>query len=482
MKKNGYLLLELLQNFDKNEKKRFQKFVAASFFGAGEAVANLLDVLLKHLKKGKVEQLSLALIYGELFGIEVKHLTDLQHNWLYVKMSLLLKYAKQFLMIDYLLEKETLQTEIIQEILLSRKQHRLYQQFFKKQQRQSQETIKSAEFYKQQYVLESGAFQYAQQNGTLVKKNNSFEIKHSLGLYYLLHQLDFHLIELSLEEFAAIHQTDNTIFEAIQPLLQLPQFANHPLVKVYQSLIHLISKKTDLAFANLRADLETHHAEIPIDNLINFYNTMSNFCILQIRKGKAEYNRYQFDLYQSMDEKNLLIIENQMLIGNLRNIVNLSCRVNEFDWAINMLHKYESFIPENIRSAVKNFNLGTIAYYKKKYQQAIDYLFPLPTINLSHDINRRSIMIKSFYELDSDYKETTHTLFRSFEKYIREHKSLTSKSKTSYKNFIRTLINLYRIKHNVTKMQLENVKQKLVVQKLNSNKSWLLEKIEEQDN
>jgi len=477
MKKNGYLLLELLQNFDKNEKRRFKKFVASSFFGAGEAVANLLDVLVMHINKGSVEQLNLALIYGELFKIEVKYLTDLQHNWLYVKMSLLLKLAKQFLMIEYLMKEKALQTEILQEILLNRKQHRLYEQFFKKQQKQLQQTLKSPGFYKQQYILESGVFQYAQQSGTLARKNNSFEIKHSLGLYYLLNQLDFHLIELSLEEFAAIHQTDTSIYEAIQPLLQLPQFANHPLVKVYQSLIELISKKTDLAFTNLRTNLETHHSEIPVDNLVNFYNTMSNFCILRIRKGKPEYNRFQFDLYQSMDEKNLLIAKDEMLVGNLRNIVNLSCRVKEYDWAVRTLNKYESFIPENIRSAVKDFNLGTIAYYKKDYQKAIDFLFPLPTINLSHDINRRTIMMKAYYELDDDYLETTHTLFRSFEKYIREHKSLTGKSKTSYKNFIRTLINLYRIKHDVTKMKLENVKRKLEAQQLNSNKNWLQEKI-----
>jgi len=103
----------------------------------------------------------------------------------------------------------------------------------------------------------------------------------------------------------------------------------------------------------------------------------------------------------------------------------------------------------------------------------------LPPINQTHDINRRSLMIKSFYELDTEYKETTHTLFRSFEKYIREHKSLTTKSKTSYKNFIRILINLYRIKHNETKMQLSNLKEKLEAQKLNSNKTWLQEKIAE---
>jgi len=41
------------------------------------------------------------------------------------------------------------------------------------------------------------------------------------------------------------------------------------------------------------------------------------------------------------------------------------------------------------------------------------------------------------------------------------------------------LINLYRIKHGVTKMQLSNLKEKLEAQKLNSNKSWLLEKIKE---
>jgi len=235
--------------------------------------------------------------------------------------------------------------------------------------------------------------------------------------------------------------------------------------------------KTEPAFFQLTKNLEQYGSAIPIENLINFYNTLLNFCALQIRKGRTEYYKKQFELYKKMDKKNLLFTNNQIHIGNLHNIVLAACNANEYGWAVQMLNKYYTYLPIHLREEVKNYNLGVIAYYKKDYQLAIDYLFPLPTINLSHDINRRSLMIKSLYELDSDYKETTHTLFRSFEKYIREHKSINSKSKTSYKNFIRTLINLYRIKHSVTKMKLDNVKQKLEAQKLNSNKSWLLEKI-----
>jgi len=35
-----------------------------------------------------------------------------------------------------------------------------------------------------------------------------------------------------------------------------------------------------------------------------------------------------------MDEKDLLFEEYQIHLGNLRNIINQSCRLQEFDWAV----------------------------------------------------------------------------------------------------------------------------------------------------
>lgn len=478
MNKGSYFVIELLQRFDKKELKDLQVLANCSYFNTERKVFLLLNILIKKIKdKAYLTEDSLVTVYNELYQVNLVVLNKRQLNNIHAKMSLLHNLVQQFMCLESLKKSEKTKTYLLQEQLLVRKQYRSFQKFVKVQKKYLQKVERDAEFYEHQFIIEQGQLSYAQLTGTLSKQNNIASIKENLSLYYLIHQLDAYLMELYLNELTSTHHTDLSYYHALQPLLKLALFANHPLLLLYQSVIKVMEAKTDATFFQMVEDLEFYGSSIPIDNLINFYNSLLNFCVLQVRKNNTEFAKHLFSLYQKMDTKNLLLTNGQIHIDHLHNIVFASCTVEKFDWAAHMVEKYYDYLPKNIRAAVKNYNLGAIAYYQKDYQLAIDYLFPLASINLSHDINRRSLMIKAFYELDSKYEETTHTLFRSFEKYIREHKSLTSKSKTSYKNFIRTLINLYRIKHGVTKMKLENLKQKLEAQKLNSNKSWLLEKI-----
>jgi len=479
MKKHTYLIIELLQSFSKKELKRFQQMVAAPFLNSDDKLVELLEILITHCIKYFEQNFDLTIAYNQLFHTKFKKLDTKQTNLIHSKMSLLLGLAQQFLMLQTLQDNATTKTALLQEALLAKKQYRLYEQSFKKEKKALQGVAKGIEYYEHQYILENNHLNYYQATGSISNQNNLYEVKESLSFNYLFNQLDAYLLELSLAEFSTAHKVDYIFFNALKPLLEIHQIKAHPLIKVYQCVIDLLRRKTDKEFFILIKNLHMYASVIPKNSLINFYNSAVNFCALQLRNGKKNYGRHLLDLYKTMDEKDLLFDKYQIHLGNLRNIIIQSCKLKEFDWAIEMLNKYEVFIPLNIRQAIKNYYLGSIAYFKKDYQLAIDYLFSLPNINLSHDINRRTTIIKAYYQLDVDYLETTQTLFRSFEKYIRDHKSLTSKSKTSYKNFIRTLINLYRIKHNATKMQLESVKIKLKAQKLNSNKSWLLEKVGE---
>jgi len=256
----------------------------------------------------------------------------------------------------------------------------LYEQFFKKEKKALEDAVKGIDFYEHWYVLENGNLNYHQISRKPRRQYNLTGIKENQSLYYLLTQLDLYLLELSLAEINSAHHVDHSFFEAFAPLLQLPAIQSHPLIKAYQSIIDLLLKKTDQVFFVLLKDLHEHTSEIPRDSLVNFYNSAVNFCVLQLRKGKSAYNRHLFNLYKTMDEKDLLFEEYQIHLGNLRNIVTQSCRLEEFDWAIEMLNKYEAYIHRNIRKAVKDFYLGTIAYFEKDYQLAIDYLFPLPNI------------------------------------------------------------------------------------------------------
>jgi len=120
-----------------------------------------------------------------------------------------------------------------------------------------------------------------------------------------------------------------------------------------------------------------------------------------------------------------------------------------------------------------------LAFYEKDYNLALHYFIRVEPIDINYDVNCRVLLLKSHYEVDKDYDERTVQIFRSAEKFFYENKALTSYSKKGHRNFIRTLINLYRIKHFATKMTKDRLRGKLEQQDINVDKNWLFTKIEE---
>jgi len=183
-----------------------------------------------------------------------------------------------------------------------------------------------------------------------------------------------------------------------------------------------------------------------------------------------------------MHNKNLLINNGLISINSLKNMVTMGCRVEEFDWTEQLIVHYRSFIREAVRNSVYHFNLGAVAFYKKDYEVAHDKFIQVDKINTTYDINTRVLILKCLYEKEKNYSEPTMQAFRSANKYFKDNKSLPAKTRTGYTNFIKILIKIYRLRHNVntTKADVERIKEKLDTQKVNSDKRWLLEKMEDQ--
>jgi len=481
--KKSYLIIELLQSFTEKEWKGFEQYLSCGFINTNEKLIILLKLLRKEMHRFDSADQFLKLMHEKLFGVKLNnsiYLTERQKNNVQAKISILLKLAQDFLQLLALRTNEKVGIVLLQQQLLERKQFRLYKQRIKKWIRRSESETENVNYFEHQFFVSRNQIDYV----TLqAKKDLSLHLqslKYNLNMFYLLNQLDYYLVETSLSTQSKLNEINHQSLNVLKHLLELSPYNQHPLLKIYRLVIELFEDRTEPVFLKLVKLLDELAKEVHKDSLANFYYSLINFCVSKSYEGENIYKKHQIEMYRIMDEKNLLLLENnQMQIADLRNMVLQSCRIDEFDWAIHIVNKYYKHINKKVGNDVKAANLGIIAFYQNQYQQAIDYLFPLQSINLAYDVNRRTIMMKCYYELDENYLETTHQLYRSFETYIQGNKVLTSKSKTSYKNFIRTLINLYRIKHSVTKMQLESVKIKLKAQKLNSNKSWLEEKMGE---
>jgi len=232
--------------------------------------------------------------------------------------------------------------------------------------------------------------------------------------------------------------------EAVEALAVTPPYHQIPQVRIYLVAIRLIKEKKGKIYTQLLDLLKLYRHEIPARKLNDFYLVLGNFCISQIKRGQITYYRHLFDLHRIMDKQELLLEDGLITPGKIRNIISAACRVDEFEWAGHFIEKYYPFVRNDVQDDIRNFNLGVVAFYQKNYAVAIDHLYDVAPIDLNYDLNRRMMLVKSHYEVETEYKETTAQVFRSVEKYIQQNKLLTQRNKTAYKNFVRLLINLYR--------------------------------------
>jgi len=321
---------------------------------------------------------------------------------------------------------------------------------------------------------------YLHRSGRLNKEDNLQELVYQMDIHYFLNKLSRYITLLTLE--GATKKTyDISTMEATSHLLDLPQYAQHPLIQVYRTTINLMQQQSEATYRHLLDLLDNYAALIPEKDLNGFYIVATNFCVRQIKKGLFSFED-MFDLYKVMDEKNLLVEGDFIPVNKLKNTITAACRIYNFEWAEKAIEKYHDFIRKSVRESVYHFNLGVISFYKNDYKQALHHFVRVENVNLNYDIDSRMTMMKSHYEIDKEYDERTLQIFRSTERFFNANQSLSTIDKKAYKNFIRTLINVYRIRHRATKMTLESIQEKLNRQEVNSDKKWLEEKIAELSN
>ncbi len=477
------LLIDLLNSFSEIELNRFSRFVNAAYFNTDQYVTKLLDLLQTHIiRQTAFNTISQSKIFQQLnYKSEIvgTTLNKRQNKILHAKMSDLLKLAKKFLYIETIQELTASEKELLYRRLLDKKQYQLITRSLAKDKKLLRHiTAKDIAYYNFSFQVEKAKFMQMHQTGLLLKKDNLPELTESLDLYYILNKLSLHVAALSLANASAQKEYDFSAMEAIAPLLDLPQYANQPLVKIYRCVIKLIQAGNDTIYHQLLTLLEEHASVIPQHNLNDFYIAASNFSSAQIRKGNVTYSKKLFQLYKIMDAKNLIIESGFVPIKKLKNAITLSCKVKEFEWAKMMIDKYRPAIKKGQRDSVWHFNSGLIAFYQNDFKTAISHFIRVDKINLAYDVDCKIILLKSHYEMDKDYDERTMRIFRSAAQFIKNNKLLPKAHKKGYQNLINIVISLYRFRHKAGKQSLERIRKKLEGFDMVGDKEWLLEKIQ----
>jgi len=487
MKKNNlitqnYILLKLLQSFQEQELNHFEQFVSTKYFNTDQRIIILLRALRKDIiRKKAFDDHSQAKVFTQVFDkpLTLKILNQKQKKLLVARMSDLTKLAKRFLAIEALNDNKACEIELLQEKLLEKKLFSLARKESKKNQKKLA-AISAKKIGNFAAILQNeiGQMNVLYKSGLILKEDNLTEVDTALDLYYLINKLKLFITASSIKNVSK-KSYDFATLAPIKALLDLPQFLEKPIIKVYLAVIHLIENKQESTYFSLLSLLNQYAVFIPDEDLKDFYKVAVNFSIHQIRTGNIKYSIEVYKLYYVMDHKNILLEGGTIDIGILKNIVTSSCHVEKYGWANQIVEKYYPYTKKTIQNSVYHFNLGVINFYQKNYQDSISHLIRVDKINLVYDLDCRLYLLKAHFQLDTHYDERTTQILRSAERFIVNHQVLPTTHKKSYKNFIKVLINLYRVKHQVGKKTLDTIHNDLLTTDFITDKKWLLNKIAE---
>lgn len=476
------IVINLLNSFNEIEKERLMTFLSNDYFNRDTSLPILLQSLIKHTKgENQISIETLHEIYLSIFSDRIdKSLSKKQKNAFDIKMSVLLQKMKRFLVVENLENHPAVERKILYQSLLDKQQLNLcYRQIKKDKKALQSNRAKDLTYFETAYEIENAYMNYLHAQGVFTKNIDYNKIVEYLDASYLLKKLQLHSTALSISRVFRALQYDFSTIEHVKELLFSNNYEQQVYIRIYQQIIQLMNHDDDQVYFDLLELLKVYEAQINIGSLSDFYNVACNFCIHKIKKGHLNYNQYLFDLYKKMEQKNLLTKNGIMDINKLKNIVPLSCKLGDFEWAAYLVKKHHKNINHSDSKSVYHFNVGVIAFYQSNYQNAIYHFIRVDKVNLLYEINCRMLMVKAHFELDEEYDERTMTIFRTIELYMINNNSLKASQKRGYKNFVRMLINLYKVKYQVGKGTPEKIIDKMNQLEFISDKKWLIEKVHE---
>lgn len=480
--KAPYLVVELLESFSEKEIKGLQKIVSCSYFNTDRYVIKLLEVLIKKvLHQTNISQVIQLRLYNQVFSdkTQVKdELDQKQKAILRSKISSLTRLAERFLIIETLEQSDVHQYDLKLNALLKKKQYRLFSKHLKKAEIQCGNELEKMNNFEFKFKLEDCKLKYLFLTGQWLKEDNLNRLIKIVDLDYLNKRMEFTITALTFRtrkpkidyDLSLPKLTEQEIFKQYIDL-------KYPYLSINMASIQLSLLGTNESYRQFFELLKKNQDFFHKEELKSYYNIALNHCARMIKKGLIRYSQEYVNLIKILDKKELLHISISLQL--LKNSITNGCKIGDFKWAIYINEKYTKNMNPKFRKDVLMYNLGYIAYEQKSYLKAIDHLLEVNNFQKSYDIDKRILLIKSYYELEKHYTEPTAQLFRSIEAFVMNNKLYTDVNKKVYKNTIRIFYNLYRYKHGVGKMTLDTLQEKIEQAEYVTSKAWLLEKIEE---
>ncbi len=468
-------LFDLLSKMDVYERNRFLKYVRSPFFNEVKELVELLKFYLPFFKKNKPILLSKEEVWAKLSFTEIYN--DVKFRRLNSDLS---KLAEQFLAYLAYESYPTRNANNLLKIANEREIDKLYHTAYKSAKNTQEKWVyRNADFHYEQYRLET-EFHSMLERGNRTAQNLLPAVE-QLDKFYLSEKLRF-LCSLLTYKNVVNAEDEMLLVNEILQHLQIQKYDDEPAIAVYhQALLSLMHPEAVEHYHQLKVLLAKFSAYFPAEEARNLYIVAQNYCIKKVNAGNSYFLNELLDLYKALINTQLIFKgniqeDNVLSPWTYKNIITVSLRVGELDWALKFIEDFKDYIPEMYRDNAYTYNLAKYHFYLKDYDEVISLLINVDYQGVFYILDAKSLLLKTYYETDENAALTS--LMDSFKVLLNRKKMVAPNYRKMYKNLIRYIKKIRNIRDG-GKKNIEEVEKQLTAESQVADITWLKEKIEE---
>lgn len=492
-------LTEIFKTFDKDEVKKFGRFIRSDYFNTNERITLLFKTLKKFYPSFDDPKLTNEYLFKEIYGS--RKFDDKTFRYLLAELMELAERFISFSPVETdLLErdKSVIEAFITRALfnqassLLKSKESKLEKDFFISgtylqhkidyshlwhqlifySDRLEPNLIKRVELGEFITVRSMIEICHLYQNFFNIKVNYNIDAEENVMTGFVQ---NFNY--KGMYDYISNLISKSTISESRRKLINA--------FKIYMCfMITFIDKKDEEYFNKMRELVENYGKHFEKEELQNLYIMLTSCCNIKRQSiDDSKYLKIYFDVVKAAISKDLMTAyEGQYMdISGFFRIFNTAIYFKEYVWAETFVSKYVNRLSPDFMDDMHNYTCAELYFRMKNYDEALKllskvrYKFP----RLKHSVRSLTLMI--YYE--KNYIEEAFSLIDSFTHFLNGNNKVSRNITDRYLNLTSAIRDLLKYKTKFgERKKISEIRNGIVKTDLMENRDWLLEKIDELKN
>ena len=472
MNEKSNKLISLLGSLDRTQRRGCRKLIRSSYFAGNDDLLAFFDEIAKRLDRAK--SLDKREVWGGVFG-KKKPFNDVRFR----------KYTSDlFKLIREYLVQETLnaEPELRNYLYLAALEKQNPDKLIRGVERNWEDIARPNDGYSHtsylyRHLLEERKYALLNYEHRPQERSNLEAIGSSLDVYFIVMKL-----RNALQSQTLIHHVDQQSYdlrlvpEIVRFLDETGTYLDRPVVAIYYYMFKMLTEdSTHDAYYRYKQLLFTETERLTQDRSFSLVQPALNYCRRRINVGERDFLREYLDVYRHALDHGLF--DGEVLDPlQFRNTILIALRHGDYEWTEHYIEHYQDRLPERQRINAVNYNLATLYFYQKDYDQALDYLRDVEYENTTYNLNSKTMLLAIYYETDASM--SLDSLFDSIGAYLNRHKELPYTAKEAFGNLVSLTRRLTRLLPG-DRRAIEQLKKDLTDKQYVASRPWLEEKIAE---